>query len=61
MFSCGKEFGIDLRAHDIQRDRDHGLNYYNQYRKYCGLKVAENFDDYSDHISNNVRIFVWKI
>ncbi|XP_077288383.1 peroxidase-like isoform X2 [Arctopsyche grandis] len=51
LFACGNKFGIDLRAADIQRDRDHAINYYNDYRKYCGLKVANSFDDYGDLIS----------
>ncbi|XP_077288395.1 peroxidase-like isoform X2 [Arctopsyche grandis] len=50
MFACEKEFGIDLRATDIQRDRDHAMSYYNDYRKYCNFKVARCFDDYKDLI-----------
>lgn len=47
MFNCrGQGFGIDLRAADFQRDRDHGLAYYNDYRRYCDLEEAYSFDDY---------------
>lgn len=58
LFACGNEFGIDLRAADIQRDRDHALSYYNNYRKFCGLKEATSFDDYSDTILPEV-ILTW--
>ncbi|XP_077288392.1 peroxidase-like [Arctopsyche grandis] len=53
LFACGRQFGIDLRAADIQRDRDHALGYYNDYREYCNLTVAKNFDDYSDLIPSD--------
>ncbi|XP_077288381.1 peroxidase-like [Arctopsyche grandis] len=51
LFACGRDFGIDLRAADIQRDRDHALSYYNDYRVYCGRKEAKSFEDYGDLIS----------
>lgn len=46
--------GSDLRAIDIQRDRDHGLASYNDYREYCGLPRAGTFDDFGDYISLSV-------
>lgn len=52
----GGKLGQDLRAVDIQRARDHGLATYNDYRAYCGLKKAAEFEDYSDLISQEVRI-----
>ncbi|XP_036148633.1 peroxidase [Monomorium pharaonis] len=51
LFRKGKILGSDLRAVDIQRDRDHGLASYNDYREHCGLPRAKTFDDYADYIS----------
>ncbi|XP_012227189.1 peroxidase-like [Linepithema humile] len=50
-FRRGRALGSDLRAIDIQRDRDHGLASYNDYREYCGLPRAKAFTDFADYIS----------
>ncbi|XP_014475655.1 PREDICTED: peroxidase-like [Dinoponera quadriceps] len=51
LFRRGRALGSDLRATDIQRDRDHGLASYNDYREYCGLPRAKNFMGFADYIS----------
>ncbi|XP_011136247.1 peroxidase isoform X1 [Harpegnathos saltator] len=51
LFRRGRALGSDLRATDIQRDRDHGLASYNDFREYCGLSRAKSFMDFADYIS----------
>ncbi|XP_043490799.1 peroxidase-like [Polistes fuscatus] len=51
LFKRKEQFGIDLRATDIQRNRDHGLASYNDFREYCHLKKAKHWNDFSDYIS----------
>ncbi|XP_033217913.1 peroxidase-like [Belonocnema kinseyi] len=45
------KLGMDLRAFDIQRGRDHGLRPYVDYRTYCGLPKVLKWDDFLDLIS----------
>uniref|UniRef100_A0AAG5DNK4 Heme peroxidase 1 n=2 Tax=Anopheles atroparvus TaxID=41427 RepID=A0AAG5DNK4_ANOAO len=51
LFRRGRPFGGDLRAIDVQRNRDHGLAGYNDYREFCGFKRASTWEDLMDLIS----------
>ena len=57
LFAAGQDsLGLDAISLDIQRGRDHGLPGYNHYRKYCGLPIANSFDDFLDYIPVEVKI-----
>lgn len=51
LFRRGNPFGGDLRALDIQRNRDHGLASYNDFREFCGLNRAKSWEDFADLLS----------
>ncbi|CAG9857596.1 unnamed protein product [Phyllotreta striolata] len=51
MFRAGQAFGQDLKATDVQRNRDHGLASYNDYRQFCGLPKAHTFEGFLDLIT----------
>lgn len=53
MFESEKKPGVDLMAINIKRGREHGLPGYNQYRAFCGLKKAVNFDDLHGEIATD--------
>lgn len=53
LFKGRNKLGSDLRAIDIQRNRDHGLASYNDLRQFCNLPRAKNFTDFLDWISED--------
>ena len=56
LFSMAHAVALDLAAMNIQRGRDHGIPPYNDYRTFCNLTSAQNFDDLRNEIKNpNVR------
>jgi peroxidase len=52
MFKRTRTYGDDLRAIDIQRGRDHGVASYNEFRRFCGLPVAEGWEGYTDLLAS---------
>uniref|UniRef100_A0A182SDF7 Heme peroxidase 1 n=1 Tax=Anopheles maculatus TaxID=74869 RepID=A0A182SDF7_9DIPT len=48
LFRHGGRVGVDLKAIDIQRARDHGLASYNDYREFCGLPRVTSWEEFGD-------------
>uniref|UniRef100_A0A182MLX1 Heme peroxidase 1 n=2 Tax=Anopheles culicifacies TaxID=139723 RepID=A0A182MLX1_9DIPT len=51
LFRHGGAVGVDLKAIDIQRARDHGLGSYNDYREFCGLPRVSSWEGFIDLLS----------
>ena len=56
LFRRGRPFGLDLKALDIQRNRDHGLASYNDFREFCGVGRAHSWEDFLDFVSPAVSL-----
>lgn len=59
-FRMGRVVGDDLRAIDIQRNRDHGLRSFNDYREWSGKPRATKWEDFLDTVSTKT-IENWKL
>ncbi|XP_070796250.1 peroxidasin-like [Pituophis catenifer annectens] len=52
LFSMVHSVSLDLAAINIQRGRDHGIPPYNDFRVFCNLTSAQEFDDLRNEIKN---------
>ncbi|NP_001191571.1 thyroid peroxidase-like protein [Aplysia californica] len=52
LFKLANAIGQDLASLNIQRGRDHGIQFYNDYREHCGLSRATTFEDLSAEIQH---------
>ncbi|XP_055601932.1 peroxidasin isoform X2 [Uranotaenia lowii] len=52
LFETAHAVALDLAAINIQRSRDHAITGYNDYRKFCNMRVANTFDDLHQEISS---------
>lgn len=57
LFRNRHRLGDDLRAIDVQRNRDHGLATYNNFRALIGRTRATRWEDFADLISPEVPFF----
>lgn len=52
LFALANSIGQDLASLNIQRGRDHGLPFYNEYRKMCNMTVPDTFDGLSEEVTD---------
>lgn len=52
LFTSFHAVALDLASMNVQRSRDHGIPFYNEFRKYCNLSSVETFDDLKSEMSN---------
>ncbi|XP_073463531.1 peroxidasin homolog [Aquarana catesbeiana] len=52
LFAAVHTVSLDLAAINIQRGRDHGIPPYNDYRMFCNLTSAQDFEDLKNEIKN---------
>uniref|UniRef100_H2ZVX8 Uncharacterized protein n=1 Tax=Latimeria chalumnae TaxID=7897 RepID=H2ZVX8_LATCH len=52
LFSMAHAVSLDLAAINIQRGRDHGIPPYNDYRVFCNLTSAQDFEDLKNEIKS---------
>ncbi|XP_064614515.1 LOW QUALITY PROTEIN: chorion peroxidase-like [Liolophura sinensis] len=59
LYETDEGTGVDLAANNVQRERDHGLPSYEEWRRYFGLSVPSKFDTspqgFNSHTPDTVK------